>query len=209
MSPEIPPAASRGRQFDTPEAIFDLVREYRQSPTNTASAMTADQWARAWMAEWQRANRVEAVVAEADEMLSRLHDIMWSNHSPFNEWEGEDGRRAALNVVVWEIHDLLREQPSGGCGCSIGTFNEGCAVCMAALDAIHHGPLRRDYSIIRTEDDPWRAALQRAAYVVHHLVERVPEFTGVIGPGGEREDDSIRDDLHAEADEWKAIANAR
>jgi hypothetical protein len=110
--PTIPAASTVawGRQFDTPEAVFDLVREYRQAPTNTASAMTPEQWAQAWMAEWQRANRVEAVVSEADEILSRLHDIVWA---AFNEWEGEDGRRGALNVIIWEIHDLLRGQPNG------------------------------------------------------------------------------------------------
>lgn len=41
--------------------------------------------------------------------------------------------------------------------------------------------------------------LKRAAYLVHHLADQVPEWTGVIGPAGEKEDDFIRDELHEEA----------
>jgi len=45
-----------------------------------------------------------------------------------------------------------------------------------------------------------RKSLRRAAYLGRHLIQRVPEFTGVVGPGGEREDDHIRDSLLAEFD---------
>jgi hypothetical protein len=47
-----------------------------------------------------------------------------------------------------------------------------------------------------------RERLARAAHLVSHLVQQVPEFTGVIGPGGEREDDYIRDGIGNEAAEW-------
>lgn len=40
-----------------------------------------------------------------------------------------------------------------------------------------------------------REALARACYLGEHLLQHVTEFTGVIGPGGEREDDYIRDDI--------------
>jgi hypothetical protein len=47
------------------------------------------------------------------------------------------------------------------------------------------------------------ARLNRAAYLVENLAGQVSEFTGVIGPGGEREDDYIRGQLYEEAQSWK------
>lgn len=52
-------------------------------------------------------------------------------------------------------------------------------------------------------------ALERAAHLVSHLVQQVPEFTGVIGPGGEREDDYIRDGIGMEAQAWREGPLAR
>ncbi len=60
-------------RFDQPEALFDLVREYRDAPSNTASAMTVEQWAKAWQDEWQRANRAEVELEELRE-ANRLRD---------------------------------------------------------------------------------------------------------------------------------------
>ena len=56
-----------------PEALFDLVCEYRNAPSNTASAMTVGQWAKAWQDEWQRANRAEVELEELRE-ANRLRD---------------------------------------------------------------------------------------------------------------------------------------
>lgn len=67
-------AASVPRPEDmTPEALFDLVHEYRNAPSNTASAMTGEQWAKAWQDEWQRANRAE-VELEGLREANRLRD---------------------------------------------------------------------------------------------------------------------------------------
>ena len=52
-----------------PEDLFDMVRDYRNAPSNTASAMTGEQWAQAWAKEWQRANRAEAKLDELREVL--------------------------------------------------------------------------------------------------------------------------------------------
>ena len=47
-------------------------------------------------------------------------------------------------------------------------------------------------------------ALNRAAYVTKHLIDQVPEFTGVVVEG-HREDDSIRESLYNEALEWEKL----
>jgi hypothetical protein len=51
-----------------------------------------------------------------------------------------------------------------------------------------------------------RQALERAAYVALNLLGQVPEFTGVVGPGGEREDDYIALNLYEEIQGWAALA---
>jgi hypothetical protein len=65
--------------------------------------------------------------------------------------------------------------------------------------------------LARRRASRWRAeetsrALVRAAYLVDHLAVQVTEFTGVTSPDGHREDDYIREQLHAEAEGWRTLA---
>ena len=53
----------------TPTEIFDMVREYRNAPSNTASAMTVEQWQEAWVKEWQRANRASVALEEIKALI--------------------------------------------------------------------------------------------------------------------------------------------
>ena len=53
----------------TTEEIFDMVREYRNAPSNTASAMTIEEWREAWVREWQRANRASVALEEIKELI--------------------------------------------------------------------------------------------------------------------------------------------
>lgn len=48
-------------------------------------------------------------------------------------------------------------------------------------------------------------ALLRASYLVYHLVQQIPEFTGVVGPEGQKEDDFIAANLVGESETWKAL----
>ncbi len=50
---------------------LNLVIGATEAPSNTASAMTNEQWMHAWVAEWQRANRAEAEIEELREELAR------------------------------------------------------------------------------------------------------------------------------------------
>jgi hypothetical protein len=65
---------------------------------------------------------------------------------------------------------------------------------------------RRD--AIAAEVAQLRQALERAAYLADHLLQQVPEFTGVVSPDGHKEDD-IRERLAAEIDEWAALGASR
>lgn len=73
----------------------------------------------------------------------------------------------------------------------------------------HNSPHRPDYCdacLGLKEVALLEKSLQRAAYLVTHLTLQVDEFTGVIGPGGEREDDYIRLSLLEEAENWRKLA---
>lgn len=50
-----------------------------------------------------------------------------------------------------------------------------------------------------------KVALIRSCHLGEHMLEQVPEFTGVIGPGGEREDDSIRDGIAEEYQGFREV----
>jgi hypothetical protein len=52
---------------------INLVMGSYDAPSDTASAMTAEQWMHAWVAEWQRANRAEVELEELRESI-RLRD---------------------------------------------------------------------------------------------------------------------------------------
>jgi hypothetical protein len=58
---------------------------------------------------------------------------------------------------------------------------------------------------LAAENERLRVALARAAHLGSHLVQQVPEFTGVIGPEGQREDDYIRDNIGQEFQRFAAL----
>lgn len=52
----------------------------RDVPSNTASAMTLDDWRQAWVETWQRANRAEVAVDEIEEEVrSRMNAVVASH----------------------------------------------------------------------------------------------------------------------------------
>lgn len=51
-----------------------------------------------------------------------------------------------------------------------------------------------------------KRALARAAYVAEHLLQQVPEFTGVVAPDGTKEDDVIAAQIYDEIDGWQALS---
>jgi hypothetical protein len=46
------------------QAVFELIAKMTHAPSATASAMTNEQWMKAWVSEWQRANRAEVALEE-------------------------------------------------------------------------------------------------------------------------------------------------
>jgi hypothetical protein len=46
------------------QGVFELIAKMTHAPTATASAMTNEQWMKAWVSEWQRANRAEVALEE-------------------------------------------------------------------------------------------------------------------------------------------------
>jgi primosomal protein N'' len=51
--------------------------------------------------------------------------------------------------------------------------------------------------------------LERVFYLAEHLLQQVPEFTGVVSPDGHKEDDYIRDQLGQEFREHKEALAAQ
>lgn len=70
-----------------------LIHVWKDAPSNTASAMTVDDWARAWAKEWQRANRAEAALEFAWFEFERIADHSSTAH------EAQEIARAALDVL--------------------------------------------------------------------------------------------------------------
>jgi hypothetical protein len=60
--------------------------------------------------------------------------------------------------------------------------------------------------LILADKQTLQKALARAAYVAEHLLQQVPEFTGVIGPEGQSEDDFIAAQIHDEIEGWKDLS---
>lgn len=75
----------------------------------------------------------------------------------------------------------------------------------ATREALGRRPEPRDEAQA-VEIERLREALARAAYVADHLLEQVPEFTGVIGPEGQHEDDYIAGQIHEEIQSWRDLA---
>jgi hypothetical protein len=88
-----------------------------------------------------------------------------------------------------ELKDRIKYCPYCACGYELpdGWLHDSCPGCRRA-------------SLLAD-------ALRRAAHVAENLLSHVGEFTGVIGPGGEREDDYIAWQLAEEIREWRKLAD--